>query len=338
MVHETWPAASFLSSSSPRSAAVLVPAPARAITGGRAANPNEWPWQVALLFEGRLFCGGTIVAPDVVLTAAHCTDAVPRFEVVAGSVDLGNPALGQRRGVVRVDQHEGYDPNLIRNDLSLVYLDAPLELDAGVAVAHLADASQTAALAAGGTPAVVTGFGRIGDLARSSPLLLEADVDIYADDVCVAQYAGLNPVDGLTQICAGLEIGSVDACYGDSGGPLVVPLGDDETSWLQVGVVSWGAGCGEPGHPAVYTEVAAFADWLGARGIAPAAAAAVRRCRRPHPGSGDAGEGGGVSQRHRRPRHRRRQPLLGRRAPRRSHPRAARRSRHLAAVARRERW
>jgi trypsin len=249
--------------------ALLVPTPAGAITGGRASDPNEWPWQVALLVNGFLYCGGTLVAPDVVLTAAHCTDGAPPLEVHAGSVDLGDPALGQRRRVVAIDQHEAYDRALIRNDLSLLHLDAPFELGEGIAVARLADASQTAALAGGGSPAVVTGFGQIGDLARSSARLLEADVETFPDDACTTQYAAINPVDGGTQICAGLETGSIDACYGDSGGPLVVPLGDDPTTWLQVGIVSWGAGCGEPGHPTVYTEVAAYADWLAARGIVP---------------------------------------------------------------------
>lgn len=241
--------------------------PAAAVTGGRASDPGEWPWQVALRHDGLLLCGGTLVAPDIVLTAAHCTDAQTDFEVVAGSVDLANPAVGQFRTVVRVDQHEAYDPDSFRNDISLLYLDSPFVLDADVAVVELAGPTETAALGGADAPAVVTGFGAIGDLARVSPRLLEADVHTFADDVCAADYASLNALDGASQICAGLDIGSVDACYGDSGGPLVVPVDDDRTSWLQVGIVSFGAGCGEPGYPTVYTEVAAFADWLASRGV-----------------------------------------------------------------------
>lgn len=256
-------------------AAALLPGtarPAGAVAGGSPADPGEWPWQVVLLVDGGVWCGGTLLAADVVLTAAHCTDGqdADDFEVLAGTVEIDGEDEGQRRDVVAIDQHEGYDDVQLRNDLSLVLLAEPLELTDDVAVVRLADAETTAALAEDGDPAVVTGFGATGESEDASDVLLEAEVLAYGDERCESLYAeDGETVFGETQVCAGEDRGHIDACYGDSGGPLVVPVDDERTEWIQVGIVSWGAGCGQPRRPTIYTEVAAFADWLGSRGVGP---------------------------------------------------------------------
>jgi trypsin len=244
--------------------------PAGAVAGGTPADPGEWPWQVLLLVEGGAWCGGSLLAPDIVLTAAHCTDGMDAgaFEVLAGTVEVDGD--GQRRDVAQIDQHEGYDDVEIRNDLSLLVLASPFELGEDIAVVQLADADTTAALAEEGDRAVVTGFGATGEIEEPSDVLLEAEVQTYADDRCESLYAeDGEQVFGDTQVCAGDDRGHIDACFGDSGGPLVVPADDERTEWFQIGIVSWGAGCGQPRRPTIYTEVAAFADWLGSRGVGP---------------------------------------------------------------------
>jgi hypothetical protein len=244
--------------------------PAGAVAGGTPADPGEWPWQVLLLVEGGVWCGGSLLAPDIVLTAAHCTDGMDAgaFEVLAGTVEVDGD--GQRRDVAQIDQHEGYDDVEIRNDLSLLVLASPFELGEDIAVVQLADADTTAALAEEGDRAVVTGFGATGEIEEPSDVLLEAEVQTYADDRCESLYAeDGEQVFGDTQVCAGDDRGHIDACFGDSGGPLVVPADDERTEWFQIGIVSWGAGCGQPRRPTIYTEVAAFADWLGSRGVGP---------------------------------------------------------------------
>ena len=126
-------------SSSPRRAArrrlaaapaVVAPAaPAGAVVGGREADAGEWPWQVALLVDGTIWCGGSLVAAAIVLTAAHCTDGVPpsELEVVAGTVDLRSG--GERRSVARIDQHDEYNDVALVNDISLLILDRPFTLE-----------------------------------------------------------------------------------------------------------------------------------------------------------------------------------------------------------------
>jgi secreted trypsin-like serine protease len=247
--------------------AVASPAPAGAVVGGDEADAGEWPWQVSLQVDGEHLCGGTLVALDRVLTAAHCTDGLGASDmtVVAGTVDLGDD--DDRRDVVVLEQHEDYDPDHTSNDLSLLTLDAPFTEGAGIEPAAIPDPATARALVASGDDVVVTGFGATSEDGDISQRLLEAEITVIGDDECTDRYAeDGDVVFGETQVCAGRDRGHVDACYGDSGGPLVAPADDERASWFLVGVVSWGAGCGRPLRPTVYTEVAAFVDWLAAHG------------------------------------------------------------------------
>ena len=247
---------------------ILVAAPAQAVVGGREADPGEWPWQVALLVDGGIWCGGSLVAPDVVLTAAHCTDGVDpaALSVLAGTIDLRSG--GERRGVESIDQHDDYNDVALINDISLLRLDAAFELTDSIALAQLASVEQSAAFSEAGDAAVVTGFGAVEENGAPSDLLLEADLETFADIRCEALYReDGDAVFGDTQVCAGRERGHVDACYGDSGGPLVAPTDDSQDEWVQIGLVSWGAGCAAPERPTIYTEVSAFTDWLFERGV-----------------------------------------------------------------------
>lgn len=251
--------------------AALPSRPAGAIIGGQEADVGEWPWQVALLINGQQACGGSLIAPDVVVTAAHCTDgeAAEDLTVAAGVIDL-RARDRQVRGVARLAQHPDWNRSDSSNDISLLFLSSGFDLGPTVAVIGIAAGGQERELTENGDPAVVTGWGALSEDGDTTPVLREAEVEIFDDRQCEANYVedDDNDVDGATQVCAGRHEGGVDSCYGDSGGPLVVPTDESRSTWLLVGIVSWAAGCGIPERPTIHTEVSEFADWIAEQGVA----------------------------------------------------------------------
>jgi secreted trypsin-like serine protease len=251
------------------------------VVGGQTAKPGSWPWQVKIFaphpeLRGRYggHCGGSLIAPTWILTAAHCfvsartgrPSLVARdLRVVSGRsrVDRVIPPTGDALGVKQVIVHEEFDPKVFANDIALVELEKPAN---GTPV-RLAGPSDSAREAAG-VKATVTGFGftksNHGWDERWLPEdLQEVDLPLVDREVCKAAY-GASSMHGNVlderNLCAGYKEGGRDACQGDSGGPLVVP--DESGHYLQVGVVSWGEGCAEPDRYGVYTRVSAFSGWI----------------------------------------------------------------------------
>ena len=261
------------------------------IVGGEATSQREWPWQIALFLRagGREFytCGGSLIAPNWVLSAAHCfqaeTSKNPDDWTVASNVGklsyVGLPAGATTRRVKRVVVNERYDTNTHENDVALLELAQPLQ-GSTIAPQMVPDRALET-----NRPATVTGWGLTRwlvpqkdqqgkvtgfvdgstnqpiDLAKAqSPDLQKVAIPLVDVTQCAAAYGPQGTTIDRRNLCAGMPEGGKDSCQGDSGGPLMTQTASGE--WRQIGVVSFGIGCAIKGKPGVYTRVSAFSDWI----------------------------------------------------------------------------
>lgn len=263
-------AATAMGAPSKPASAALRPIPR--IVGGAAAPDGAYPFMAALqqwVGNGYLtICGGTLIAPDEVLTAAHCVDqwsvgqlandGEPKVRIIVGRTELTSSDGAVRvPSAIRVDP--SWDSATETDDAAVVQLDAPI---AGVDPPTM-PTSGNQAYEQPGTPARAIGWGSTqpqspADVGGGSypNELRQVDLPLVGDSPCQGVFDGVrNPMlYPQEMLCAGGD-GHHDACTGDSGGPLLTALPGG--AWELIGVTSWGNGCAVAGTPGVFTRLSA---------------------------------------------------------------------------------
>ncbi|XP_016371903.1 hyaluronan-binding protein 2 [Sinocyclocheilus rhinocerous] len=237
------------------------------IYGGLKAIPGAHPWQVSVqvkpkgsIQEYRHICGGTLIKPCWVLTAAHCIDKKHDYRVILGGLNLIQKE--QTDQTVLVEDtiiHEKFKetPDVVYNDIALLKLKAT-NGECAKETQFVKAACLPKAPFADGTECRISGWGATETSEYGSVHLLDAQVLLISQEACSSNkvYASLLD-DGM--FCAGYLKGGVDSCQGDSGGPLTCER--NETHYIY-GIVSWGDNCGEKNKPGVYTRVLKYLDWI----------------------------------------------------------------------------
>ncbi|XP_037803284.1 venom serine protease 34-like [Penaeus monodon] len=219
------------------------------IVGGVTANANEYPWQVGLVqaaSPSEVFCGGSVIAHQWILTAAHCAESIEGREshhkVLVGAHDLRYQTPSQQLLSIRKTIiHPDYDYESVDNDVALLQVEY-IAFSARVGPVCLPEPSSSY----GGRLATVTGWGALSSGGVTSNVLMEVQVPTLTERECKESY---NSYVTQNMFCAGLPEGGKDSCQGDSGGPMVTPRDNDPQRYEQIGIVSWGIGCAEPGNP-----------------------------------------------------------------------------------------
>nr|XP_042128614.1 chymotrypsin-like elastase family member 3B isoform X1 [Peromyscus maniculatus bairdii] len=255
--------------------------PSSRVVNGEDAVPYSWPWQVSLQYEkGGSFhhtCGGTLIAPDWVMTAGHCISSSLTYQVVLGEYDRGVEEGPEQVIPVNPDGlfvHPKWNANCVScgNDIALVKLSRSAQLGDKVQLACLPPAGD---ILPNGDPCYISGWGRLYTNGPLPDKLQQALLPVVDYEHC-SKWDWWGFSVKRTMVCAGGDKQSgcnlrahslsfrhlFSPLQGDSGGPLNCPT--ENGTWQVHGVTSFvsGLGCNTLKKPTVFTRVSAFNDWI----------------------------------------------------------------------------
>ncbi|XP_030562049.1 serine proteinase stubble [Drosophila novamexicana] len=235
------------------------------IVGGNNASPYEFPWIAVLFKSGKQFCGGSLITNNHILTAAHCVARMTSWDVAALTAHLGDYNIRTdfevqhvSRRIKRLVRHKGFEFSTLHNDIAILTLSEPVPFSTEIQPICLPTSPAQQSRSYSGQVATVAGWGSLRENGPQPSILQKVDIPIWANAECAQKYGRAAP-GGIIEsmICAGQA--AKDSCSGDSGGPMIVNEG---SRYTQVGIVSWGIGCGKGQYPGVYTRVTSLLPWI----------------------------------------------------------------------------
>ncbi|CAF1402023.1 unnamed protein product [Adineta steineri] len=244
------------------------------IVGGETAASHSWAWAVSLRKPSvGHFCGGTIISPHYILTAAHCLEGVSlsRITITAAvGTDTLYDSEGQRVIASNIYMHPRWNTVTKENDIAIIKLKNAISFG-GSNIAKLClpaiSVFDATSFPSPNTNLVAIGWGSTITGGSSSNVLRQVTVQSVSDQVQKCSNS-IHNVD--LQFCAAVNGGGKDTCQGDSGGPLMY-YSPVYQQWMIAGITSYGRGCGLSGYAGVYARASVYISWIkqivGADGV-----------------------------------------------------------------------